>query len=79
VRRPLPALAIIAIGRSAPFAYTFTDRCLRGIVLIMGSESDHGCHAFMIGPAVEAFLTKFAATRLACTVAMHIDISHGGR
>jgi hypothetical protein len=78
MRRPLPALAIIAIGRSAPFAYTFTDRCLRGSVLIMGSGSDHGCHVFMIGPAVEAFLTKFAA-RLACTVAMHIDISDGGR
>ena len=50
-----------------------------GSVLIMGSETMHGCVAFMIGPAVEAFLTRSTAARLPYKAAMDIDISYGGR
>jgi len=44
----------------------------------MGSETAHGCLAFMTGSAVEAFLTKSTAARLPCKAAMDIDISYGG-
>ena len=73
------APAVITIGRSAPFAYTFSDSCLRGLVLIMGPETVHGCLAFMAAPAVEALLIKSTTAQLSCTAGMHIDISHGGR
>lgn len=45
----------------------------------MGSETVHGCLAFMTGPAVEAFLTKSTAARLPYKAATDIDISYGGR
>jgi len=35
-----------------------------GLVLIMGPETEHGCLAFMTGPAVEAFLTRSTTARL---------------
>lgn len=44
----------------------------------MGSETVHGCLAFMTGSAVEAFLTKSTAARLPCKAAVDIDISYGG-
>ena len=79
MRWPPEAPAVIAIGRSAPFAYTFPDSCSRGLVLIMGPETVHGCLAFMTGPAAEAFLTRSNAARLPYMAAMDIDISYGGR